>query len=177
MVLSLQSRLNRYLALLCKPHHIACDGGCRTVGQAWCRDTDEDGRGLEEGTNGSNGSQSTFPETDYSASLARSPADDFLFWGSEESKPINCLDFLVASWCFSSLGVEVYILFFFSERGAAAVPNSNVRNVVRPQQDYTRDLIFKFYHMGGDERYTITTTGGMGQKGRAAARPRTLRGA
>lgn len=62
-----ESRLNRYLALRCKPHHNACDGGCRTVARSMPR---KDGRGLE-GTNGSIGSQFTFPERDYFASLTR----------------------------------------------------------------------------------------------------------
>ena len=100
------------------------------------------------------------------------PADDFLFWGSKKSKPVNCLDCLVALWYFSSLGVRniQFVLFLRARCGSGAKLKSS-------QRCKTPAKLHSSFITWGNEPYTITITGGMGHKGRAAARPRTLRGA
>ena len=91
--------LDRYLALLCKPHHIACDGGCRAVARhgAWVpRKTEGDGRGDEW----KHRKPFYLPRERLLYKPDPAPADDFLFWGSKKSKPVKCL---VALWNFLRL--------------------------------------------------------------------------
>lgn len=128
-------------------------------------------RGLERGTNGMIGSQSTFPERDYSASLTR-PLLMISFFGGPRK-----VNLLTVQWrCrIPSVGL-IQGVFYFLREGCGSGPKLKVRNVLRPQHNYIHVFIFEFCHMK-DEPYTIAITGGMGHKGRAAARPRTLRGA
>ena len=158
-MLSLQSRLDLYLALsLITVIVMVAAEPWRGMG------TEEDGGGWK-GDEWNPRKPIYLPRERLLSKPDPAPADDFLFWGSKK------VNLLIVWWRGRPFCVGLDTKCSFSPRG--------VRQRCQSQSPQRRSTpaslhIFESFLHG---TIAIAITGGMGHKGRAAARPRTLRGA